>query len=50
MTAHGEPPCDRVCAPDAAASTASDPNVRDDGQRPSLGDETAGFLAVIWGI
>jgi len=26
-----------TCAPDAAASTASRPNVRDDGQRPSLG-------------
>jgi hypothetical protein len=25
------------CAPNAAASTASRPNVRDDGQRPSLG-------------
>jgi hypothetical protein len=24
-----------TCAPDAAASTASRPNVRDDGQRPS---------------
>jgi hypothetical protein len=31
------PPCDYVCAPGAAASTASHPNVRDDGQRPSLG-------------
>jgi hypothetical protein len=33
--AHGKPPRDRNCAPDAAASTASRPNVRDDGQRPS---------------
>ena len=33
--AHGKPPCDHNCAPDAAASTASRPNVRDDGQRPS---------------
>src|SRR6266702_2486023 len=31
---HGEPPCDHACTPDAAASTASHPNVRDDGQRP----------------
>jgi hypothetical protein len=31
------PPCDQFCAPGAAASTASRPNVRDDGQRPSLG-------------
>ena len=29
-----------ACAPDAAASTASHPNVRDDGQRPSLKDRT----------
>ena len=32
----GNPPCHRV-ALGAAASTASHPNVRDDGQRPSLG-------------
>ena len=31
------PPCQRISAPDAAASTASHPNVRDDGQRPSSG-------------
>ena len=31
---HGEPPCNHTCAPNAAASTASHPNVRDDGQRP----------------
>src|SRR3982074_562323 len=31
------PPCEHDHAPDAAASTASRPNVRDDGQRPSLG-------------
>jgi hypothetical protein len=37
MIAHGKPPCDRTHAPDAAASTASRPNVRDDGQRPSEG-------------
>ena len=29
-----KPPCDHGCTPDAAASTASHPNVRDDGQRP----------------
>ena len=34
--------------PDAAASTASHPNVRDDGQRPSLRDETAEFVELIW--
>ena len=31
------PPCEHHRAPDAAASTASRPNVRDDGQRPSTG-------------
>jgi hypothetical protein len=31
------PPCEHDHAPDAAASTASRPNVRDDGQRPSSG-------------
>ena len=36
-------------APDTAASTASHPNVCDDGQRPSLRDETAAFIALIWG-
>jgi len=45
MIAHGKPPCDRNHAPDAAASTASRPNVRDDGQRPSE-DGMAGFVAV----
>jgi hypothetical protein len=32
---------------DAAASTASHPNVRDDGQRPSLKDRTARLLELI---
>jgi hypothetical protein len=32
---------------DAAASTASRPNVRDDGQRPSLKDRTARLLELI---
>jgi hypothetical protein len=31
----------------AAASTASHPNVRDDGQRPFLGDRMLGVLKVI---
>jgi len=31
------PPCEHDHAPNAAASTASRPNVRDDGQRPSTG-------------
>ncbi len=31
------PPCKHDHAPDAAASTATRPNVRDDGQRPSTG-------------
>jgi hypothetical protein len=35
-------------APDAAASTASRPNVRDDGQRPSQRGGTAGEIEVIW--
>ena len=34
-------------AHDAAASTASRPNVRDDGQRPFLGDRMSGVLKVI---
>jgi hypothetical protein len=32
------PPCEHDHAPDAAASTVSRPNVRDDGQRPSSRD------------
>jgi len=32
---------------DAAASTASRPNVRDDGQRPSLWDKTARLIVLI---
>src|SRR3981081_3232484 len=34
---------------DAAASTASHPNVYDDPDTPLVGDETARFLQVIWG-
>src|SRR3981081_4654564 len=33
---------------DAAASTASHPNVFDDPDTPLAGDETAGFLVLIW--
>jgi hypothetical protein len=40
-------PCNHVHAPDAAASTASHPNVRDDRDTPLLRDETAGFLDLI---
>ena len=36
-TAHGRPALRSPRAPNAAASTASRPNVRDDGQRPSSG-------------
>ena len=36
-------------APDAAASTATRPNVRDDGQRPSSRDGMAGVVRVICG-
>ena len=36
LTGQG-PPCEHDHAPDAAASTATRPNVRDDGQRPSSG-------------
>ena len=35
---------------DAAASTATRPNVRDDGQRPSSRDGMAGVVGVIWGL
>jgi len=37
-------------APDAAASTATRPNVRDDGQRPSSRDGMAGVVGLIWGV
>ena len=48
MSAHGSPPCEPLLAPDAAASTATRPNVRDDGQRPSWRDGMAGVVGVIW--
>ena len=48
VLAHGEnPPCDHFHAPDAAASTATCPNVRDDGQRPSSRDRMARVLLLI---
>src|SRR5437870_5557805 len=43
-----KPPCERLLAPDAAASTASHPNVRDDGQRPSSSGRDGGFVGLIW--
>ena len=43
-----EPPCEHTLAPDAAASTATRPNVRDDGQRPSSRDRIAGVVGLIW--
>jgi hypothetical protein len=39
--AHGNPALQSVFTHDATASTASRPNVRDDGQRPSLKDRAA---------
>ena len=42
-------PCDPASAPDAAASTASRPNVRDDGQRPSSRAGIAEVVMLIWG-
>jgi hypothetical protein len=49
MFTHGKPALRTPLAPDAAASTATRPNVRDDGQRPSSRDGVAGFVRVIWG-
>ena len=46
--AHGRPALRTHPAPDAAASTATRPNVRDDGQRPSSRDRTAGVVGLIW--
>ena len=43
-----KPPCERLLAPDAAASAASHPNVRDDGQRPSSSGRDGGFVGLIW--
>ena len=41
LTGLVDPPCHPLTSPDAAASTASHPNVRDDGQRPSVGRDGA---------
>ena len=46
MIAHGNRPAIAI-APDAAASTASRPNVRDDGQRPSFGTGWRELVEVI---
>jgi hypothetical protein len=46
--AHGNTRPATTRAPDAAASTATCPNVRDDGQRPSWRDGMAGVVGVIW--
>ena len=46
--AHGNYRPATTRAPDAAASTATRPNVRDDGQRPSWRDRTAGVVDLIW--
>ncbi len=45
--AHGKPALQSIFTHDATASTASRPNVRDDGQRPSLWDETARLIVLI---
>ena len=47
--AHGKPALQTRHAPDAAASTATRPNVCDDGQRASSRDGMAGVLVLIWG-
>src|SRR6478736_838372 len=48
--AHGDPALRFRFTPDAAASTASCPNVRDDGRRPSSRDRMAKYLPLIWVI
>jgi hypothetical protein len=40
--AHESPPCDDVCAPDAAASTAPRPAFSDDRETPPLGGRDTG--------
>jgi hypothetical protein len=50
VAAHGpKPALPTRHAPDAAASTATRPNVRDDGQRPSTGTGWREVVEVIWG-
>src|SRR6202171_3734678 len=46
-TAHGKPALRYRPHADATASTASRPNVRDEGHRPSLKDETARLIVLI---
>ena len=46
--AHGNTRPATTHAPDAAASTATRPNVRDVGQRPSSRDRIAGVVDLIW--
>ena len=46
--AHGNNRPATTRAPDTAASTATRPNVRDDGQRPSSRDRIAGVVGLIW--
>jgi hypothetical protein len=41
--AHGKPALRSIFTHDAAASTASRPNVRDDGQRPFSGQDDAAY-------
>ena len=48
MSAHGRTALRTPLAPDNAASTATRPNVRDDGQRPSSRDRIAGVVGLIW--
>jgi hypothetical protein len=48
QSAHGISALRTHLAPDAAASTATRPNVRDDGQRPSSRDRMAGVVGLIW--
>ena len=48
LIAHGNYRPATTRAPDAAASTATCPNVRDDGQRPSWRDRIAGVVDLIW--
>jgi len=44
---HEHRPVNIACAPDAAASTATCPNARDDGQRPSEWDRMATIVVLI---
>jgi hypothetical protein len=46
--AHGKPPCEPICAPDAATSTASNPAFVTIAKRPLCRDWTAGLVEMIW--